>query len=349
MTLSDTQRRELLGPVLRNTSRSFYLTLRVLPRAVRSQVGAAYLLARAADTIADTAAIPREKRLTHLLALREQLQKVPSRDEIAGIQEGVLATSASAAEKRLLENLQHCFALYRSFDPPDRRLIAEVVTTLTSGMEKDLQRFHADSAIQHTTISSLSTDTDLDEYTYLVAGCVGKFWTQMCVQHLPALRKWDMDPMSEKGIRFGKGLQLTNILRDIPRDVRHGRCYLPADRLRKLGLAPSDLLNSSTLPKLRPLLNEYLDRALDHLDVGWKYTMAIPRRQPRLRLACIWPIWIGLETLAKIRRHPNPLDSATTIKVPREDIYKLMARSAAISLSDTALNRRYEKLRALAV
>ena len=155
-----------------------------------------------------------------------------------------------------------------------------------------------------------------------------------------------MEAMSQKGIRFGKGLQLTNILRDIPRDLRNGRCYLPSDRLQKLGIKPEDLLHASTLPTLRPLLNEYLDRALAHLDVGWEYTMAIPRRLPRLRLACIWPIWIGLETLGKIRHHPELLNAGVTVKVPRDEIYKLMVRSTAMSLSDTALNRRYAKLRA---
>ena len=48
---------ELIGPLLRDVSRSFYLTLRVLPNAVRPQISVAYLLARASDTIADTDAV----------------------------------------------------------------------------------------------------------------------------------------------------------------------------------------------------------------------------------------------------------------------------------------------------
>ena len=35
-----------LNELLKQTSRSFYLTLRVLPAAVRPQIGLAYLLAR---------------------------------------------------------------------------------------------------------------------------------------------------------------------------------------------------------------------------------------------------------------------------------------------------------------
>ena len=46
-----------LEDLLRATSRSFYLTLRVLPGGVRPQISLAYLLARTSDTIADAQAI----------------------------------------------------------------------------------------------------------------------------------------------------------------------------------------------------------------------------------------------------------------------------------------------------
>ena len=53
---------DLLGSLLRQVSRSFYLSLAVLPRSLREPIGLAYLLARAADTIADTRLIPRDDR-----------------------------------------------------------------------------------------------------------------------------------------------------------------------------------------------------------------------------------------------------------------------------------------------
>lgn len=63
----------LLGPLLKGVSRSFYLTLRVLPAGMRDPIGLAYLLARAADTIADTSLIPPQQRLELLLSLRDQV------------------------------------------------------------------------------------------------------------------------------------------------------------------------------------------------------------------------------------------------------------------------------------
>src|SRR5882724_5618096 len=67
--------RELLTTLLKQVSRSFYLTLRVLPSEIRPQIGVAYLLARATDTIADTEIIPAEARLRDLDALRERILK----------------------------------------------------------------------------------------------------------------------------------------------------------------------------------------------------------------------------------------------------------------------------------
>ena len=49
--------------LLQSVSRSFYLTLRILPAAVRPQIGLAYLLARTTDTIADTELVSLEQRL----------------------------------------------------------------------------------------------------------------------------------------------------------------------------------------------------------------------------------------------------------------------------------------------
>jgi len=46
-------RDRLLKDVLKGVSRSFYLTLRVLPKNLRDPIGVAYLLARTADTLTD--------------------------------------------------------------------------------------------------------------------------------------------------------------------------------------------------------------------------------------------------------------------------------------------------------
>lgn len=338
---SPEQQRNLLTDVLKAVSRSFYLTLRALPGEIRPQIGTAYLLARAADTIADTKVVPRERRLAMLLQLRKQLETGIVPAEIAEIQGDLAPHQGLPGEKVLLEKLHSGFAMYEGFETRDRRLVAEVVITLTRGMEFDLNRFPGESADQ---LAALDTPEELDRYTYLVAGCVGPFWTRMCAAHLKELDGWKDGSMEEMAIRFGKGLQLCNVLRDIPKDLRIGRCYLPSQELAGEGLKPSDLLEAGNAAKLRPLYERYIDKALSHLDAAWRYTLAVPATLPRLRLACAWPVWIGLKTLAKLRGNADILQPDRRIKISRIEVYGLMARTFFIKKSDTKMNRDYERL-----
>jgi farnesyl-diphosphate farnesyltransferase len=144
--------------------------------------------------------------------------------------------------------------------------------------------------------------------------------------------------MLANGIRFGKGLQLVNILRDLPRDLQAGRCYLPEQPLRALGLSPGDLLVPAQYPLLQPLYGQYLDVAESHLSAGWAYTLSIPRGCIRLRLACAWPILIGMQTLAKLR-NANPLDVQQRIKISRSEVRAVVLKSITLYL----LRRSWEE------
>jgi farnesyl-diphosphate farnesyltransferase len=322
-----TTQTELVGPLLRGVSRSFYLTLRVLPAEIRPQISLAYLLARATDTIADTKAVPRAKRVVAL----QQLQNLAHVPDLGAIAE----QQTLPAEKQLLERLEDCVVALGQFDEADGRRIQELLKIIVGGQIFDLQRFPGETEKE---LVALSSDEELDRYIYMVAGCVGEFWTKMCVAHLPALRDWNADEMCPLGVRFGKGLQLVNVLRDIPKDLRIGRCYLPVKEPRAL----LDLKNFETI---RDLYGRWLDTAVDHLDAGWQYTMKIPRLETRLRLACIWPIWIGLMTIARLRVE-NPLDPERRVKISRGEVYGVMVRSFLTSRNDEALNKRYKTLRA---
>ena len=176
---------------------------------------------------------------------------------------------------------------------------------------------------------ALRTDAELDDYTYRVAGCVGEFWTHLCRAHLfPDAPMKDAELLAE-AVRFGKGLQLVNVLRDLPRDLQQGRCYLPADRLAAADLKPADLLNPVNEPKLRPLYDEYLLLAHAHLAAGWEYTNRLPRSCVRVRLACAWPVLIGVRTLAQLRTSAV-LDAAQRVKVSRAAVRGVILRSVLL-------------------
>jgi farnesyl-diphosphate farnesyltransferase len=128
---------------------------------------------------------------------------------------------------------------------------------------------------------------------------------------------------AESGIRFGKGLQLVNILRDLPADLRQGRCYLPADELTEFHLQPGELLDATREKQIRPIYNRYLDAAEAHLHAGWRYTTRLPHRQFRLKVACALPIMLGFETLALLREQ-NFLSPERRIKVSRSRLRNIL-------------------------
>src|SRR6185312_14508592 len=116
--------KELLTDLLKEVSRSLYLTLRILPRSIRPQIGLAYLLARTTDTIADTDLLPVEERLQALDHLRQRIHGTEQTrlylGELAGKQ-------SSPAERVLLERYEEVFALLERMPEADRKLIRDVL------------------------------------------------------------------------------------------------------------------------------------------------------------------------------------------------------------------------------
>ena len=319
---------ELLTRLLKRVSRSFYLTLRVLPRAIRPQISLAYLLARTTDTIADTEILPVEQRLEALEKLRTRITGQSSAPLNFG---GLAQQQGSPAERGLLEKTEDSLALLPKLSPEDLKLVRAVLVTIASGQELDLRRFggNATGNLSQQKIISLKTAAELDDYTYRVAGCVGEFWTRMCRAHLFPGARLDEEQFIANGIRFGKGLQLVNILRDLPADLKNGRCYLPLEKLEPAKLLPETLLSPANESKFLPLFREHLDQAEAHLAAGWRYTNTVPFGQFRVRLACAWPILIGGRTTEKLRA-AKVSELQQSVKVSRREVRGILAHSTLV-------------------
>jgi farnesyl-diphosphate farnesyltransferase len=327
-----------LDAILAAVSRSFYLSLSVVPRAVRAQLSIAYLIARAADSIADTRIVQPPRRRELLGELRRALSDESAGPRLAAaVAEELLArgpSGESPSERRLLEHLGGCLASLGREAEADRARTRRVLDALITGMERDLERFVEGE------LRALRTIEELDEHTYFAAGCVGEFWTEMTAAHLPVVRHLAAPELVARGVRLGKALQLVNVIRDAPADLAAGRCYLPAALLERHGLTPADLLGPERV-RARPVLDELRALAIDHVDAAWYYVMAIPRRAPRLRLACIWPLWIGLATLERIGSVEDPLAPGAPIKIARREVRAVIAESVAAVGFEPLLKRRH--------
>ena len=315
---------DLGGPLLASVSRSFYLTIRILPRELRAPIGLAYLLARASDTIADSADAPPATRLRHLASFGEMVSGT-SREKLGELQHDIRATHAGESE--LIARLEACLAWLDSLPTFDRAEIAAVLAKIIHGQTLDLQRF-ADPT--HTT--ALPDAAALDEYTYLVAGCVGEFWTRLCLHHLPRYSALDAAELTRLGISYGQGLQLVNILRDLPADLRTGRCYLPADELQATGADPAALLQSPASG--HPIFERWLTRAEGRLEDGRLYLRAL--RPARLRAGVFLPWHLGVKTLALLRTR-NPLENSERLKVPRSAVRAALALAIPVAFTNLPL------------
>lgn len=300
--------------LLKSTSRSFYPTLKYLPKKVRGQIGLLYLLARVADTIADSKHGDTEELLRLLHSYNDVTQgksdKLPDFSSLAEIQD-------NPHEAELLRNVEYVVEGLVVYPEEDRERMLECLDIIVSGQILDLERFGP--ANEGGNISALNDNLELDDYTFRVAGCVGVFWTKMSLAHIISIPPEQEKEFFEKGVRFGKALQMINILRDIPEDLRFGRCYIPRQELDKHGMKPDDLLTPNNIGKFRPLYDEYLDLTNEHLDAAIEYIKMLPETQFRLKASCMLPVLIGQRTVTLLR-DGNILDSADRIKVTRDEI-----------------------------
>ncbi len=303
-----------IDALLESTSRSFYPTLKYLPKKIRGQIGLLYLLARVADTIADS----KHGETEYLLNLLKKYNDVAQgRSNDLPDLSGLADIQVNENEAELLRNVQSVLDGLDHYDKNDKSRILECLEIIVSGQVLDLERFGP--ANEGGTISSIESIEDLDDYAFRVAGCVGTFWTKMSLAHIISLPHDKEKIFLEKGIRFGKALQMINILRDIPEDLRFGRCYIPGSSLEKHGLKSEDLLDKTNIDRFRPLYDQLLDITDEHLDAAVEYIRMIPEGQFRLKASSMLPVLIGQRTVTLLRTG-NILDSSDRIKVTRKEI-----------------------------
>ena len=327
--------RRLRGAILRSVSRSFYLSVRLLPARLREPVGLAYLLARATDTLADTAQIQAATRAEKLIILSNAIQGKASADVLVDLVASFAPLQKNPDERALIESLPRCLEWLENLESTDRHEIRAVLEKITLGQTLDLQRFANPAEIR-----ALAQAEELDEYTYLVAGCVGEFWTRLCFRHVRKFAELGEDEMSELGKRYGMGLQLINILRDAGSDLRHGRCYFPEEELTAIRMAPAAILREPD--RFQPIYRKWMEKADEGIQSGMRYAKNIRNR--RVRAATVLPALIGARTLALLR------DAGATalhrqIKVPRQQVRSMISALAITLAARSEIDALFERYR----
>jgi farnesyl-diphosphate farnesyltransferase len=319
----------LYGEVLASVSRSFYLTIRVLPVALRRPIGLAYLLARLSDTIADSSVADAALRIKLLQDYRSAILEGTQLPDLTPLIPGV----PDVSEQELIRRDADLLLLLDQTEEADRNDIRWVLDIIIRGQIQDVERFPDAS-----TVRALQTAQELEDYTYSVAGCVGEFWTRVAYRHLPSYSDLSLQQLIPLGVQFGKGLQFVNILRDARADLANGRCYLPQDELR---LDPSLSIRNPTIAK--PVYSHWLGTAEQYLDSGYHYIRSI--KPFLLRIACFLPWAIGIETLKLLECH-HSFEITQKIKVSRRKVRLLLFLSPLVGCTNhilTRMRRKYVK------
>ncbi|AMO25187.1 hypothetical protein UC35_01545 [Ramlibacter tataouinensis] len=298
---------------------------------MRRPVAVGYLLARASDTLADAPGIEPAERARQLDEYAQAIAHGRPFDP------GGPAHVDDEGERALLLALPGWRTWMDALGAADQDDVRAVLAHITRGQRLDVERFGQATGAQPVALASAA---QLEEYTYLVAGCVGEFWTRLGFRHLPRYAERPMADMLALGRRYGMALQLVNILRDLGADLAGGRCYLPADELAAAGLAPATLLAEPR--RLQPVCAPWRARAQSGLEDGLAYSLAV--RSRRIRAASALPALLGTRTLALLR-DAGALSLERKVKVPRAQVRRVLWQMMLSLAGRSALQRQFEGLR----
>ncbi|MBR3631625.1 MAG: squalene/phytoene synthase family protein [Elusimicrobiaceae bacterium] len=317
-----------LNDLLKHTSRSLYLSARLLPRSVRDAFCVAYLLCRYADSIADTSLIEPAKRLTWIqqfptLILQPQPQKVQT------LIDDISSSASTMYEEKLLRHFIDCVAEFKKLDNWKKELILTVVQAVCAGMKIDLQTFPAENSGG---VAAFQTQQELEHYCHLMGGAPGIFWSEL-LAHTVKLKS-DTASFLKLGEQIGDALQIVNILRDLPRDLRIGRCYFPQADLQTASLSAQDLFAASSSSRFEPIKQKWIAWGREKLSAAHEYLASIPKTQPRHRAAVAWPVLWAADTLNKLEQEKNLLDTTVRVKIPRSRIYGTMLATPPVLFSN---------------
>jgi len=325
--------RKFCDRMLPRVSRTFALSISMLPDSLRDAVGTAYLLCRVVDSIEDDRALSRAERT----ALFDAFDDVIGDDgaPASKLEEKCVQfdVGESADERELCTRPGAVVRSFRRLSTSQRSAIRPHVLTMSRGMREYCARAARDGALRMTDVE------DLERYCYFVAGTVGELLTALFEAEVPDLDVLRREELHRTAVSFGQGLQLVNIVKDIAEDLERGVCFLPRDVAKREKIALEQVLEPSHRAAAMRLLEAVCTRADEHLQDAWRYTLSWPETSGAdVRLFCAVPLGLAFATLREVRAGGDTLVSGRTPKVSREEVATIIADAKRSAASDAALS-----------
>lgn len=328
---------------LLQVSRTFALNINVLKGDLHKVILLAYLYLRIADTVEDDPEMSAIEK-NRILALFADIFKTSelSSEKINAFVEALPASWKNSEDmsQELSAHSDVVVPLLLEFKEEYRAPVRDVVVEMCGGMAKFALR-------QEKALSSgwfsLESVSDLDEYCYYVAGIVGKLLTSLFCASSPAISAKSRAEMEKLDVSFGLALQVTNIVKDCIEDSRRNVCFVPEEICRRHGFTHSyDMFTSSDKNACGEVLSELVQKAWKHLDDAVRYTLQIPRRLPRIRLFCLWPLFMAAENLRLIGDGKPVFTSEKKVKITRVTVKNIIKSTTLHVFSNKWIESKFE-------
>ncbi len=330
---------EYCQKTLPKVSRTFALNISVLRGDLHRSILTAYLFCRIIDTLEDAPRLDPKIKIKLLLEFSRLIQDADyRRGALADWLRECEAVDGSTVDLELLSQTQRAFNVFDTLPDSHRARIIPSVSEMARGMAYFQKKFDGNA------LTLLESEEELEEYCYFVAGAVGEMLCNLFLEELPHLSAQARQTMRDTAVSFGLGLQMTNISKDIIIDRGRGWSYVPRSYIEAHGLTVEEFSSGASEEKNLQILEQLLNKTMGHLQDALQFTLALPRKTPRIRLFCIWPLWMAVETVAILHNNRELLKSDDPVKISRQTVRQILRRTRLVCYSDTLLKLSFGRI-----
>lgn len=272
-----------------------------------------YLFYRILDTIEDSHADFHIKEELFSKVLTLFSAKRANSEEIRNCKAELLSKLDYTYEKVLLENLESVVNVFHLQPKKIRQAILSRGKTMATGMLK-FQR------------KKIETFADQNRYSYYVAGVIGHLFNDLLFLNRiisSTLKK----RLKFYARRFGLALQKINILRDIAHDISQNRYFWPESVMKRYGLSYATLCDADKRQAALKVLRHQIHNAITYLYSAMKYVLLLPRKAIRVRMFCLIPLFMAIESYTKCIDNYELFDPSKKVKISRRQVYDIVAKS----------------------
>lgn len=313
--------------MLEMVSRTFTLSIEQLPKIVRDAITLSYLLLRVSDCLEDHESMDVERKIRLLELWDEILDGQKSALELT---EQLTDLDSTDPEVYVAQQANDLMSFLKTFPHEIQSAITTRVKRTTVGMARWQRQG-----------PYVETEAEMDDYMHQVAGRVGYLITDIFAWYSPRImaRKEELLPLARE---YGLALQTVNIIRGMRKDYERGWVFVPRTYLDQVGITRDQLFDPSYEDNAIEVVNLLAEKAENHLRHGLAYIAAFPIHQHRIRLACMWPLFFAVKTLALSRNNIHVI--LQEVKMTRKDVKDIMRQTTLMGWSNKWLNKYYETL-----